>query len=73
MVIENLKNKSVIYKNCINDKFVQLDFEGFEYLGLWSKPCGAPFICIEPWHGIADFTDHNKNIEEKRYEVFRKK
>ena len=22
-------------------------------LGIWTKP-GAPFICIEPWHGIAD-------------------
>ncbi|MAD41715.1 MAG: aldose epimerase, partial [Arcobacter sp.] len=25
----------------------------------------APFVCIEPWHGIADFTNHNKNIEDK--------
>lgn len=23
------------------------------YLGVWTKP-GAGFICIEPWHGIAD-------------------
>jgi galactose mutarotase-like enzyme len=23
------------------------------YLGVWTKP-GAPFICIEPWHGVAD-------------------
>lgn len=23
------------------------------YLGLWSKP-GAGFMCIEPWHGLAD-------------------
>ena len=23
------------------------------YLGVWSKP-GAPFVCIEPWRGIAD-------------------
>jgi galactose mutarotase-like enzyme len=22
-------------------------------LGLWTKP-GAPFVCIEPWHGITD-------------------
>lgn len=65
LVIENLDNKSILYKNCINDKFVKVGFEGFEYLGLWSKPSGAPFICIEPWHGIADFIGHNKNIEEK--------
>jgi galactose mutarotase-like enzyme len=23
------------------------------YLGIWTKP-QADFICIEPWHGIAD-------------------
>jgi galactose mutarotase-like enzyme len=23
------------------------------YLGIWTKP-GAPFVCIEPWRGIAD-------------------
>jgi galactose mutarotase-like enzyme len=30
-----------------------LGFPDTPYLGLWSKP-GAPFICIEPWHGMAD-------------------
>jgi galactose mutarotase-like enzyme len=23
------------------------------YLGVWTKP-GAGFVCIEPWHGLAD-------------------
>ncbi|QQA44163.1 aldose 1-epimerase family protein [Pelagovum pacificum] len=27
-------------------------FENLPYLGIWTKP-GAPFLCIEPWHGIA--------------------
>lgn len=27
-------------------------FEGLPNLALWQKP-GAPFICIEPWHGMA--------------------
>lgn len=33
----------------------QLDiaFPDTTKLGIWTKP-GAPFICIEPWHGIAD-------------------
>ncbi len=30
-----------------------LQFPDTPYLGLWSKP-GAPFVCIEPWHGMAD-------------------
>ena len=66
LVLENLKNKTILLKNDLNDKFIKVEFEGFPYLGLWSKPHGAPFICIEPWHGIADLIDHNKKIEEKK-------
>lgn len=65
LIIEDLKNKNVVYGNSSNDKFVRVEFDEFKYLGLWSKPEGAPFVCIEPWNGIADFIDHNKNIEEK--------
>ncbi|MBL6077585.1 aldose 1-epimerase family protein [Belnapia sp. T18] len=39
-------------------------FTGFPHLGLWSKPGGADFLCIEPWQGFAsplgwdgEFTD----------------
>jgi galactose mutarotase-like enzyme len=28
-------------------------FEGYGDLGLWSKPTGADFLCIEPWRGMA--------------------
>ncbi|MBZ9677572.1 aldose 1-epimerase family protein [Mesorhizobium sp. ES1-1] len=43
---------------------VEMSWQGFQELGIWSKPGGAPFLCIEPWHGTAspmnfdgDFTD----------------
>jgi galactose mutarotase-like enzyme len=32
---------------------LEIGFPDTPYLGVWSKP-GAPFICIEPWHGHAD-------------------
>jgi galactose mutarotase-like enzyme len=32
---------------------MQVSFPDAPYLGLWTKP-GAKFICIEPWHGVAD-------------------
>jgi galactose mutarotase-like enzyme len=32
---------------------IALRFPDTPYLGLWTKP-GAPFICIEPWHGMSD-------------------
>lgn len=36
-----------------NKTLLTMDFDGFPYLAVWSKP-GAPFICIEPWYSTAD-------------------
>ena len=33
--------------------FVRFRFDGFPYLGLWTKGPGANFVCVEPWHGVA--------------------
>ena len=35
------------------DRAVRLRFDGFPYLGLWTKGPGAGFVCVEPWQGIA--------------------
>lgn len=56
----------------INGFILNLDKEGdilkfechnYPYIGIWSPK--APFICIEPWHGIADFKDTSQNLKEK--------
>lgn len=39
--------------------------DGVPYVGVWSKPGGAPFVCIEPWHGIPDMSDASGDLEEK--------
>lgn len=33
---------------------VRISAEDVPYLGIWAVPKGAPFVCIEPWHGIPD-------------------
>ena len=35
-----------------NGPSLAFQFENLPNLALWSKP-GAPFLCIEPWHGMA--------------------
>ncbi|KTR03873.1 aldose epimerase [Aureimonas ureilytica] len=30
---------------------LRVSWQGFRDLGVWSKPQGAPFLCIEPWAG----------------------
>jgi galactose mutarotase-like enzyme len=41
-----------------------LQFPDTPYLGVWSKP-GAPFVCIEPWHGMADPVGFTGDFAEK--------
>jgi len=43
---------------------LRLSFPDTPYLGVWTKP-GAPFICIEPWHGIADPAGFSGDFRDK--------
>jgi galactose mutarotase-like enzyme len=43
---------------------ITVSWDGYKDLGIWSKPEGAPFLCIEPWFSTAspvgwdgEFTD----------------
>ncbi|MDU0369259.1 aldose 1-epimerase family protein [Hymenobacter endophyticus] len=44
---------------------VRVRFDGFPYLGLWTKGPGAPFVCIEPWQGIASATTGSRALTNK--------
>lgn len=45
---------------------VEFTFEDYPYLGIWSVPDKeAPFVCIEPWHGIADTVNASGKLNEK--------
>ncbi|AHJ99076.1 aldose 1-epimerase family protein [Hymenobacter swuensis] len=44
---------------------VRVRFDGFPYLGLWTKGPGAPFVCIEPWQGIASSTTSSPELTDK--------
>ncbi|WP_234123583.1 aldose 1-epimerase family protein [Clostridium hydrogenum] len=65
LIFKDLCSNEISLKNIKNSKAVTLKFEGFPYLGLWSKPTGAPFVCIEPWFGHADYEDFDGDFREK--------
>ncbi|MBS4960650.1 MAG: aldose 1-epimerase family protein [Clostridiales bacterium] len=48
-----------------NTELIKFHFGSVPYLGLWSKPA-HPFVCIEPWYGIADAADHEGDFTTKR-------
>ncbi|MBJ2175404.1 aldose 1-epimerase family protein [Aureibaculum sp. A20] len=45
--------------------YMSVSFTNYPYLGIWSSNQDAPFVCIEPWHGITDHKDHNKELPQK--------
>lgn len=65
VILKGLKSNKVSLKSKVSDKAITIDYKGFPYLGIWSMPEGAPFICIEPWYGIADSVDSTGDYKTK--------
>ncbi|MHA8138643.1 aldose 1-epimerase family protein [Lactobacillaceae bacterium Scapto_B20] len=54
-------------KDLLTKHGVSLNAENAEFMGLWSTyPKDAPFVCIEPWWGLADDVDSNGQLVDKK-------
>ncbi len=65
LAFNDLKSDKVSIKSKNNDKALTVDFGEFKYLAIWAPEKGAPFICIEPWFGHADYVDFDGEFKEK--------
>lgn len=46
---------------------VQVDFNGFDFVAFWTPTkMNAPFVCIEPWCGMAACNDEDNQFTGKR-------
>jgi galactose mutarotase-like enzyme len=52
VIFDAIRSRSVSY-GADKGPRIRVSYPDARYLGVWTKP-GAPFICIEPWQGIAD-------------------
>lgn len=64
LVFKNIQARSVVLRHRNSDRALRLSFPGHEYFLIWSKQ-DAPFVCLEPWCGIADSVDSDQNIKTK--------
>ena len=64
MVFRDLKSNAITIKNTKNENKLTLTFDDFTHFGIWTVQ-NAPFICLEPWFGMADSQNHNQHIEDK--------
>jgi len=65
LIFKNLQSNQITLKSRRSEKTVTVHYEDFPYMGIWSHPDGAPFICIEPWCGIADTKGEVKDFSDK--------
>lgn len=64
LIFQNIEAKKVDLKSKKNGNILSVSYKDFQNLGIWAKP-GAPYVCIEPWLGIADLEDTDQNLENK--------
>jgi galactose mutarotase-like enzyme len=64
LVFRNINSKQVALRSKNTDKSVVLSYENLTYMGLWQAK-DANFVCIEPWHGIADEDNFYGEFKEK--------
>lgn len=80
LTAKTFENDALIYtnideialKNNKDDLCINVSMKDFPLVGIWSPyykedNSVAPFICIEPWYGLADSVDSNKVYSDKKY------
>ena len=66
LVFDDLKSDEISVCSRKSSKSITVRAKGFPYWGLWTpSQGGAPFICIEPWHGHADYEDFTGELKDK--------
>jgi len=63
IIFKDLKSSVVSLKSKKSSHKITMDFAGFPYLGVWTKP--GPFICLEPWFGVADQIGFEGQFKDK--------
>ena len=58
--------KATLVHKSTGKAYLSVSFKGFPYLGIWSaRNANAPFVCIEPWYGLADYDSYDKELTKK--------
>lgn len=64
LIFQGLRSRGVALRDRQSGLGVHLSYEGFPMVAFWTKP-GAPFLCLEPWHGCAAFDDESGVFTDK--------
>lgn len=64
LIFKHLCSDSVTLCSCTGNHGLTVSLKDYAYLGVWAKP-GAPFVCIEPWNGLASSAWSSSELLQK--------
>lgn len=66
LILDQLQSRKVRLCHRHNKRGVEIEFQDFPYLILWSTANDGPFVAIEPWSGLSTCDDEDDVFEHKR-------
>lgn len=66
ITLDTLKSRSIKLVSKKHDHGVEIAFDGFNNIILWSTTNKSPFIAIEPWTALSTTTTESDYIEDKK-------
>lgn len=67
LIFDRLNSRALRY-GVPGGRMIRVGFPDMPLLGVWTKP-GAPFLCIEPWQGLADPVGYEGDFRAKPYVI----
>ena len=68
LIFAGLNSRSVDLVHKTTGHGLRFDFPKMEVLAIWSMPHkNAPYVCLEPWHGMPGRAKDGDSFEEKPY------
>lgn len=70
LIFEGLRSKSVTLRHKDGGQGVRMDFGQFPMVAFWTMPnAGAPYVCLEPWHGCAAVEGESGELADKPHVI----
>lgn len=68
LIFPELRSRSVDLIHHQTGKGIHFEYPKFEVLAVWTMPrANAPYLCLEPWHGIPASTEESGRFEDKPF------
>ena len=66
LVFDRLQSRGVRLFSGVSGHGVRMEFDGFDFFGVWSQMGDAPFVCLEPWTGTGTCVSEDDVFEHKQ-------